>query len=162
MSAERVNSGDTKTSGVIMGLSEFTSIATVAGIFIAAWQLYLTQRQAAISFEDSLAYEYRRLASTIPTSAFLGEEFDDQVMAEHIDEFYHYFDLCNSQIFMRQHGRISKKTWLFWQEGIATNLARPSFKKAWAYVSQRSGSDFSELKRLAKGNYMEDPRKWTS
>lgn len=143
-----------------MGLSELTSLATMAGIFIAAWQLYLTQRKAAIAFEDSLAHEYRKLASTIPTSAFLGSELDDEAMAEHIDEFYHYFDLCNSQIFMRQYGRISKKTWLFWRDGIATNLSRPSFKKAWLYVSERSGSDFSELKRLAKSGYSEDPRKW--
>lgn len=143
-----------------MGLNEITALATTAGIFIAAWQLYLSQRQAAVAFEDSLANEYRKLASTIPTKAFLGEELDASLLEKHIDEFYHYFDLCNSQIFLRQHGRVSKKTWNFWRDGIRSNLMRPSFSMAWLYISQRATDDFSELKTLIDRNFLDDPKSW--
>jgi hypothetical protein len=78
----------------------------------------------------------------------------------HFHEFYQYFDLTNSQIFLRQSGRISKKTWTFWAEGIETHLARPAFAAAWAEISRRAGNDFSELRRLIAEDFKGDPRGW--
>ena len=61
---------------------------------------------------------------------------------------YHYFDLCNEQAFLHNNGRISSKTWLFWREGIASNLARPAFARAWCEIAARANGDFSELREL--------------
>lgn len=97
-----------------------------------------------------MSQEYRELASRLPTKALLGEPLTDSEYAQCFDEMYHYFDLCNQQAFLAERGRISRETWKFWKEGIASNIRRPAFERAWSEVAARSGSDFSELRSLAK------------
>src|SRR5258706_14203113 len=94
-------------------LSALSNIATAAAVVVAAWQLVLAHRQSVTNFEDSFAKEYRELASELPTKALLGEPLTEEEYAEHFDELYHYFDLCNEQVFLRSIGRISEKTWNF-------------------------------------------------
>lgn len=137
----------------------FTAI-TAAGIFLAAWQLRVTKRQAITSFEDTIAREYRDLANLLPTTALLGEELPDAEYEQAFDELYHYVDLCNEQVFLRQLGRIRRQTWIFWRDGIRSNLRRPAFHRAWSEISQRSNGDFAELRRLIASDYNEDPKKW--
>ncbi|MEQ1751985.1 MAG: hypothetical protein ABL974_21365, partial [Prosthecobacter sp.] len=110
---------------------ELSHIATTAGVLFAAYQILLSRQQAQTSFEDALAKEYRDLVSKMPTKALLGEDLTDAEHAEAIDEFYHYFDLSNGQIFLRQINRVRPTTWKFWCDGIRTNLKRPAFKTAW-------------------------------
>lgn len=144
-----------------LNLSDLSSLATTAGILIAAWQIRQSRKQAQTAFEDALAKEYRDLAATMPTKAFLGEDLDDKEMEDGLDEFYHYFDLCNGQVFLRQIGRISSKTWVYWCDGIRSNLERPAFKKAWKNISSRANGDFAELRLLMEG-FQLDPnsKKW--
>ncbi len=130
-------------------LSAFTSIATTLGVAVAAWQLWLVHKQSVTSFEDSITKEYRELAAKLPTKALLGETLTDEEYAECFDEFYRYFDLCNEQAFLHKNGRISKATWQFWNDGIAFNLRRPAFRRAWSEVAKRSDGDFSELRTLS-------------
>ncbi|MEN1942092.1 hypothetical protein WCE39_13535 [Luteimonas sp. MJ174] len=129
-------------------LSAVANVATAVAVMVAAWQLVLSKRQAITTFEDSLAKEYRDIAATLPVKALLGESLSDAEQSDKFDEFYRYFDLCNQQAFLRQTGRVSDKTWKFWQDGIASNLKRPAFAKAWSDVAQRSNGDFSELRGL--------------
>lgn len=130
-------------------LSAVASGATAVAVIVAAWQLVLSHRQAVTTFEDSLAKEYRDIAATLPVKALLGEALSDAEHQDKFDEFYRYFDLCNQQVFLRQTGRVSDKTWRFWQEGIVSNLRRPAFERAWFEVAARSNGDFSELRSLA-------------
>lgn len=130
-------------------ISWIASIATAVGVVVAAWQLWLTRKQSCTSFEDSLAKEYRELAATLPTKALLGEPLTDEEHAEYFDEFYRYIDLCNEQAFLHKTGRISEDTWTFWNDGIATNLARPAFSRVWREIAARANNDFSELRRLS-------------
>ncbi len=74
---------------------------TAAGIIVAAWQLIVTKRQAVTTFEDTIAREYRELANRLPTDALLGEELCEEKYKRAFDEFYHYFDLSNEQVFLR-------------------------------------------------------------
>ena len=129
-------------------LSALASIATAAAVIVAAWQLVLSKRQAVTAFEDSLAKEYRDIAASLPVKALLGETLSEPEYSDKFDDFYRYFDLCNQQVFLRQTGRVSNRTWEFWQEGIASNLKRPAFERAWAEVARRSNGDFSELRSL--------------
>jgi hypothetical protein len=129
-------------------LTAVANVATALGVFLAVWQLYQAHRQNVTSFEDSFAREYRELAATLPTKALLGEELTEDEHKEHLDEFYHYFDLCNEQAFLHQCERISDRTWEFWHDGIASNLKRPAFSRAWSEVCKRAKSDFSELRTL--------------
>ena len=129
-------------------LSALASVATAIAVFFAAWQLVLSQRKAMTAFEDSLAKEYRDLAAKLPVKALLGEPLTEAEYSRHFDELYHYFDLCNEQVFLMQAGRVSKRTWAFWRDGMASNLARPAFSLAWSEIAARAGEDFSELRKL--------------
>jgi hypothetical protein len=122
----------------------FTAIAAI----VAAWQLRHMQKQSTTSFEDALTREYRELASTLPLPALLGEPISDALHAVKLDEFYRYFDLCNSQVFLHDQGRISDATWVFWEQGIRSNLKRSAFSRAWAEIAARANGDFAELRRL--------------
>jgi hypothetical protein len=133
---------------MIATLTSLASIATAVAVIVAAWQLFLSRKQAITSFEDSLAKEYRELAARLPTKALLGETLDDKEYADHFDEMYHYIDLCNEQAFLWEAGRISAKTWQFWRDGIASNLKRPAFARAWSEIAARSCGDFSELRAI--------------
>jgi hypothetical protein len=125
-----------------------SSVATPVGVAVAAWQLWLAQRQAKTSFEDSIVKEYRELAATLPTKALLGEALTEEEQRAALEEFYRYFDLCNHQIFLHERKRITRKTWSFWREGIESNMRRPAFQRAWADVCARANGDFAELRTL--------------
>lgn len=129
-------------------LTAAANFATTVAVIVAAWQLYLSQKQSATAFEDSLAKEYRDIASTLPVKALLGEHLSDEEYFSTFEEFYRYFDLCNQQVFLHQSGRISQKTWQFWKDGIESNLKRPAFRQAWREIATRSNTDFSELRSI--------------
>ena len=143
----------------VESIQDVASIATAIGVFSAASQLWHTRARAITTFEDSLANEYREIVGRLPTEALLGESLTPEVRRMKFHEFYRYFDLTNNQIFLRQIGRISKKTWEFWSEGMQTNLARPAISDSWAEISRREGSDFSELRRLNAEGFKSDPRR---
>jgi hypothetical protein len=144
----------------VESIQDVASIATAIGVFFAAFQLWHTRARAITTFEDSLANEYREIIGRLPTEALLGETLTLEVRQVEFHEFYRYFDLTNNQIFLRQIGRISKKTWEFWAEGIQTNLARPAFANTWEEIGKRAGPDFSELRRLIAEGFKSDPRRW--
>ena len=145
-----------------MNYEAVSHLATAAAVVCASYQILLSRQQAQTSFEDSLAKEYRDLASRMPTKAFLGESLTDVEYKEAEDEFYHYFDLCNSQAFLRQIKRVRSKTWKFWCDGIRSNLNRPAFSKAWQTISSQANGDFAELRMLIEQDYTIDPgsRSW--
>ena len=128
--------------------SDIANLATAAAVIFAALQIRLSKKQAATSFEDSLAKEYRELAARLPTKALLGEPLSDKEHADSFDEMYHYFDLCNEQVFLAEAGRISRATWKFWRDGITANIRRPAFERAWSEIAARSNRDFSELRAI--------------
>ncbi len=52
-------------------LSELANIATAGAVIFAAWQIWLSKKQAVTAFEDSLVKEYRDLVSKLPTNKFV-------------------------------------------------------------------------------------------
>jgi len=141
-------------------LNTLAAVGSTVGIIIAARQLNITKKQAVTAFEDGITREYRELASRLPTGALLGEALTDEQHRESFDEFYHYFDLSNEQIFLRQRGRLSPATWDYWRDGISSNIRRPAFARAWAEISERSNGDFDELRRLIAADFKVDPKSW--
>lgn len=139
-------------------IQDIASMATAVGVLFAAFQLLHTRARAITTFEDSLANEYREIIDRLPTEAILGEQLAPEAQLKHLHDSYRYLDLTNNQVFLRKIRRISKKTWTFWADGIETNLARPAFAAAWADISRRAGSDFSELRRLIAEEFKTDPR----
>ena len=129
-------------------LSDIANIGTAVAVIFAARQIWQSKQQAVTSFEDSLAKEYRELASRLPTKALLGEPLTDKEHEDSFDEMYHYFDLCNEQAFLAKTKRISEQTWTFWKDGIKSNINRPAFERAWSEIAARSNGDFSELRAI--------------
>ncbi|OGP65349.1 MAG: hypothetical protein A3K22_05590 [Deltaproteobacteria bacterium RBG_16_42_7] len=136
------------------------AVATSAAVFFAAWQLRQTKKQAVTSFEDQLASEYRLLARTIPASALLGEELENDKFTEARECIYNYIDLSNEQVFLRHVGRVSRKTWEYWREGIKSNLSKPVFARVWDEVKQSVPESFQELQRLEREGFSSDPKGW--
>jgi len=136
------------------------SIATAGGVVFAAIQIWQSRSQGVTTFEDSFAKEYRELSRSIPTRALLGEKLAEEEQSKHLDEFWHYFDLSNEQTFLRQIGRIRTETWVFWRDGIRSNFKKPVFRWAWEELEKTNTTEFSELRRLLKSDFKEDPKGW--
>jgi len=141
-------------------LNAAAAVATAMGLAFAVIQLRIAARQSVTDFEDTMAAEYRALAATFPIEALLGGTLSDEEHKNALDEFYHYFDLSNGQIFLRRKGRVSKRTFEFWRSGIRAHLARPAFARAWADIDRRLPNDFRELRRLIAEGYKPDPLHW--
>ena len=141
-------------------LSLASSIITAVGVGIAAWQIWIGRLQSVSQFEDGFAKEYREVASQIPTRALLGSEFSDEEKRDHFDELFRYYDLCNEQIFLRIHGRINRKTWEYWRDGMKCHFAKPAFQWAWSEINAAPVAEFNEFRRLIESEFNDDPRKW--
>jgi hypothetical protein len=141
-------------------ISAIANCVMAVGVLFVLWQIWLTKKVATTQFEDSMAKEYRELAAKIPTRALLGEELTEEEYKDTFDEFYHYIDLSNEQVFLRQRGRISEGTWTYWLDGIRSNLARPAFNRAWEEIKSQAKDSFKELRYLEASGFMDDPRSW--
>lgn len=140
-------------------LSAAASIATALGLLVVVFQLFLARARSIAQFEDELTREYRATIAEIPVEALLGDRLDQFVMKTALPAFYRYFDLCNEQVFLRQHGRVTPRTWEFWVSGMRGNMQRPAFEEAWADVATRAPQDFAELRWLGDQDYRMDPRR---
>lgn len=124
-------------------------------------KLWIHESKAKItSFEDDIAREYRGIINKIPTKAILGEELSDKEFDNALDDLFSYIDLSNEEIFLRQQKRVRKKTWFCWCEGIEMNLEKPAYKKAWTIIKASDTEIFSELRRLEKSDFKDDPKNW--
>jgi hypothetical protein len=132
-----------------------TLLATLVGVPVAIFQLMRQVAEHKTAFEDSFAKEYRELVATIPVSAMLGESLNADTLRDHLDEFYHYFDLCNEQAFLAKHRRVRRKTWEFWEEGIVDNLKRSAFLQAWEIIQVQAPNDFTALRKVLRKHGIE-------
>lgn len=140
-------------------ISALASVVAAGGVFLAYGQLKISKNIAQLEFEDGLSKEYRELASNIPTKALLGIDLTEEEFQRSFDELYRYIDLTNEQVSLRQRNRVKKEAWLNWSSGIQSNLARPSFKRAWSEIKEKSNS-FQELRRLESEDFKIDPKLW--
>jgi len=141
-------------------LGAIASIATAVAVFLAWWQIREARQQTITGFEDGLAREYREIAQNIPVAALLGDELQEAEYTAALDDFYHYIDLSNEQVFLRQRGRVRKETWANWRDGIKSNLSRPAFRAAWELIKRKASGSFEELRRLEAEGYSTDPHDW--
>lgn len=140
--------------------SLIASLATAVGVLLLAYQIYIARQESVTQLEDSMAKEYRDLASAIPTRALLGVALTEEEKNAHFDEFFHYFDLSNEQTFLRQKKRIRKETWIFWCDGMKSNIAKPAFSWAWEEIEKTGTKEFSEFRRLVASGFAADPATW--
>ena len=141
---------------VVTGIA---NVVVAVGVWYARDQLKSTREIAQLQFEDSLGREYRELANRLSPHALLGHDLDELKYEEAFDELFHYVDLSNEQIRLRQCGRVSKEVWDAWADGIRTNMELPAFARAWEEIKAKSSS-FQELRRFLSDSSLDDPRHW--
>jgi hypothetical protein len=143
-------------------ISAIAAVISAGGLIFTFLQIRLIKKQSITQFEDGLNKEYRDIIGKLPAIAMLGKELDKDEFDKMLDEFFHYFDLCNEQVFLRQCGRISDKTWKYWKDGIKENLNRKAFRRAWNVITSNTDNNqtFLELRMLESKNFIEDPQKW--
>jgi hypothetical protein len=144
---------------MLAAMQTLAAFATVVGIPIGLFQLYIHACQSVSTFEDQLTHEYRQIAAKIPIMAFLGQDFAPEKCNDVREQIYNYFDLSNEQVFLRQMGRISRRTWSYWKDGIKSNLDRPLFAEVWSDIKKYDNIQFQELQRLEK-DFDRDPFSW--
>lgn len=141
-------------------ITAIASTATAIGVLIAVVQLWHAEKLAAAEFEDEIRREYRQLCGELPVKVFLGDELSDDELENCLGEFHRYFHLSNSQLFLREQGRISAATWKMWATGIAGNFELPAFRQAWNLINSRASAHrLGRLERFLEGSER-DPRKW--
>jgi hypothetical protein len=84
----------------------------------------------------------------LPIEALLGQTLDPEKRARALPVFFHYFDLCNEQGFLREQKRIRRQTWRDWEEGIRQNLGRPAFAEAWSLIAASAPDSFDQLRKI--------------
>lgn len=142
-------------------------LAATIGVFLTWKQVRLTREQVELrkgqstaEFENQLAREYRNISRDLPVEALLGDELSNSKQDEYLRGFYSYIDLSNQQVFLRFEGEVSAGTWENWAAGIESHLERVAFEIAWEEIKERSGDNFSELRRLEKEGFDSDPYNW--
>jgi hypothetical protein len=141
-------------------VSTLASVVMAVGVVFAWWEIRLTQKQAVMAFEDDFDREYREIIRQIPAKALLGGDLDEAEFGEAFRYLFQYIDLSNEQVFLRQIGRISPETWETWREGIEMNLRQRAFKRAWEQIKAQASDTFTELQRLERSGFKEDPVSW--
>jgi hypothetical protein len=136
------------------------SIATARGVIFVGWQIWQTRKQNITAFEDEMSRQYREIPKTIPVEALLGEELSKEELEDAENGIYHYLDLSNEEVFLRQNGRVSSETWKSWCNGIKSNLRRWAFAQVWRTIQSKVPNDFLELQTLEAGHFTTDPRRW--
>src|SRR4051794_37241988 len=101
-------------------ISDVAGLATAVGVLFVAGQLLLGRSQARTTFEDDVAAQYRRLIKPALAPALLARLPDED--RGPIEGFYEYFDLSNEEVFLRTQGRVRRRTWVEWSNGIEENL----------------------------------------
>lgn len=134
--------------------------ATAIGVGVALIQIWRNAEHSKTIFEDSLTKEYREIIRRIPYKALVGEKLEEKEKYEAFNEIFNYMDFCNQQVFLRMTGRVRKKTWLNWQEGMKTNFSLSTFMIASKEVFDKLPNNFSELKKVQSKKYNTDPKKW--
>lgn len=109
--------------------NSLVSLATAAGVLIAAFQLRISSKIAQTEFEDSIDQQYRQLSKDIPVDALIGKSVSEEKKDMTRELVYNYLDLCNEQIFLRKRRRIRKDTWTDWCNGIASNIKKSRSSK---------------------------------
>jgi len=146
-------------SATASSVSAIAALVAAAGVWYARSQLKISRDIAQLQFEDALSKEYRELANRLKPKALLGDELSELEYQDAFDELFHYVDLSNEQISLRQRGRIGPDVWESWGAGIRSNLVLPAFARAWKEIKEKSSS-FQELRRFESEDEGSDPWNW--
>ncbi len=119
VSADEARSARNVDASIV--ITDAAGVATAIGVLFGAGQLLLSRSQATTTFEDALSVQYRQMIRPrISADLLEGLKPPDR---ELVAPYYDYFDLCNEQVFLRMQGRVRRRTWREWRQGIRGSLS---------------------------------------
>lgn len=145
---------------ILLAVRTLALLLTAGGVIAAFVQISQTRKVAVAEFENGLYKKYRAIIKDIPVTALLGHDSERDLRDDELNQLYHYIDLCNEQVFLRQIERIGPEIWQNWCSGIEGNLRRAAFRKAWERIKRESHGDFAELRRQEESGFEDDPASW--
>jgi len=125
-----------------------SALSTLVAALFVGWQLLESRRIAQATFEDSLDQQFREIAKDIPVPALLGESVCEADYPHVRELIYNYLDLSNEQSFLFSRGRVGKRTWRSWRQGIEANLKLPVFKRVYDEVQASNPDAFTYLRKM--------------
>jgi hypothetical protein len=126
-------------------ITDVAGAATAVGVLFGAAQLLLGRSEARTTFEDAVSVQCRQMIKPRLSDALLAGLTPSE--RDLVDPYHEYLDLCNEQVCLRMQGRVRRRTWREWRQGIEANLDRGSIKDAWLAVCGKL-DDFDELRLL--------------
>jgi len=115
-----------------------TGIGIVIALIALIWQSYLSRQQMKLNFFAEYTKRYQEIYLNLPYNInepdFDFTKLDNKVKEKTIRYMRAYFDLCSEEYFLFLSGKISKKVWHEWEEGIEYTFSKKAFKAAWVIV----------------------------
>lgn len=116
--------------------------ATAVGAAFVAFQLWQTQRALRSTYERTFVERYERIIANVPLLAVLEGRLPENMSGEQADAieraFFDYFELCEEELYFRKLGRISRRTWAEWWDGIALHFCNEAFAASLENLKNRS------------------------
>jgi len=115
-----------------------TGIGVLIALVALIWQSYLYRQQIKLNFFSEYTKRYQEICLNLPFNInepnFDFTKIDVEVKEKTIRYMRAYFDLCSEEYFLFLSGKISKKVWNEWKEGIEYTFSKKAFKDAWVIV----------------------------
>lgn len=124
-----------------IGTDDLSSLATAIGVLAASYQLWQGRRQLRAGFERTFVERYEHIVRDIDLEVILDGapvDFDDADVARAL---FHYFELCEEELYYRAHRRVSRATWRDWWYGIRSLLTNPAIRDAFDRMNERCGGN---------------------
>jgi len=138
--------------------------ATAVGAGIVAFQLWQTQRALRATYERTFVERYERIIADVPLTAVLEGRLSETA-TDHEREvieraFFNYFELCEEELYFRKLGRISRRTWADWWEGLALHFRNDAFSSQLEELAARSIPGHAETRgRPTRFHYVLEARR---
>jgi len=123
-------------------LNHITIIISAFGVFVALialiWQTRQTNEQMKLNFFADYTKRYQEILLNLPYE-INSPDFDFTSLKAGKRErtlryIQAYFDLCSEEYYLNKAGKIDKKVWLEWEEGIRYTFSKQAYKKAWDII----------------------------
>lgn len=120
------------------GWNEAASLATIAAVCAAVYQLRQARRSLRDNFERTFVDRYERIIKDVNLEVMLRGQRPDLSDPETERAFYDYFTLTEEELYFRAHQRVSTSTWRDWWYGIRLHLQNEAFMEAFEHLHQSS------------------------
>lgn len=118
-------------------IEPIASIASAVGAGFVVFQLRQAQVELRSAFERSFVERYERIAERLDLKALLGHPPSRKLSLDdpEVKVFFQYFELCEEELYYRAVGRVSRRAWRDWWEGIALNFRSPAFSEVFELLT---------------------------